>query len=51
MHVSRINQSVTWGFHRHAPSVAEFIKAVKEIGYKSIEMAPEEHWPAIKAAS
>jgi len=46
----RIKQSITfWAFSRSA-SAEELIQEAVEIGYRSIEMAPEEHWPAIRAA-
>jgi len=46
-----IKQSVCFNpFNRSIESVERLIETAASLGYKSIEMAPEEHWPAIKAA-
>ncbi len=46
-----IKQSVTWGLARRAGAdPAEAIRHVAELGFVAIEMAPEEHWAAIRAA-
>ncbi len=46
-----IKQSVTWGLARRAGAdPAEAIRKVAALGFVAIEMAPEEHWAAIRAA-
>ncbi|HEX6970813.1 MAG TPA: TIM barrel protein [Limnochordia bacterium] len=48
--MSAIKQSITfWPFAR-LTTPAELVKAAAEIGFKSIEMLPEEHWPLVKEA-
>ena len=43
--MSAINQSICFGcFHRGGVSPAEVIREASRIGYKSVEMLPQEHW-------
>ena len=43
--MSPINQSICFGcFHRGGVSPAEVIREASRIGYKSVEMLPQEHW-------
>ena len=43
--MSVINQSICFGcFHRGGVSPAEVIREASRIGYKSVEMLPQEHW-------
>jgi hydroxypyruvate isomerase len=45
----RIKQSACWGcFCREGVTPEQFVKAAAEIGYRSIEMGPQEHWGLIK---
>gem|GEM_PF-3444833 len=49
--MGRIRQSATWGLARRAAAdPAEAARTVAELGFVGIEMAPEEHWAAIRAA-
>jgi hydroxypyruvate isomerase len=47
--VSRIRQSVCFGAFSRQTTPKELIQAAAEIGFVSVEMLPEEHWPAVKA--
>lgn len=43
-----INQSICFGcFHRGGASPEEVIQEAGRIGYRSVEMLPEEHWPLV----
>ncbi len=46
----RIKQSFTWGTFGRGVEPETLIRTAAEIGYKSIEMGPRQHWPAIRAA-
>ncbi len=47
--MGRINQSFAWWpFARKGVDPEKLIKTAAEIGYKSIEMLPEEYWPLVK---
>lgn len=49
--MSRINQSVVWWcFANRAGGAEALIKASAEMGFRSVEMLPEEHWPMVKEA-
>ncbi|MBM3498321.1 MAG: TIM barrel protein [Armatimonadetes bacterium] len=46
----RIKQSACWGcFCREGVTPEQFVKTAAEVGYRSIEMGPQEHWDLIKA--
>lgn len=48
--MSKLKQSICyWCFGKHA-EIGDLIDAAVELGFASIEMAPEEHWAAIKDA-
>lgn len=47
--MSAINQSICFGcFHRGGVSPGEVIREAGRIGYKSVEMLPQEHWGLVK---
>lgn len=48
--MARIKQSACFGPFSRPLGVEGLIKTAVDLGFRSIEMAPEEHWPAIKAA-
>ena len=44
-----INQSINFGcFHRGGVSPEDVIRGAARIGYKSVEMLPQEHWDLVK---
>ena len=49
--MGRINQSLSWWcFAREGVEPAQLIKTAADIGYASVEMLPEEHYPLVKEA-
>lgn len=49
--MGRIKQSLTWWpASRAGANAEEAARRAAELGFVAIEMAPEEHWPAIRAA-
>jgi len=45
----RIKQSACWGcFCREGVTPEQFVRTAAQIGYRSIEMGPQEHWDLIK---
>lgn len=48
--LGRIRQSICFGPFARELGVEKLIETAVSLGFASIEMAPEEHWPAIKAA-
>lgn len=48
--MGRIKQSVCFGAFVSQTTPEELIKAAAELGFASVEMLPEEYWPAVKAA-
>ena len=43
-----INQSICFGGFSRGRDPIEVIKKAAEIGYKSVEMLPAEHWSVVK---
>ena len=44
-----INQSVCFGcFARGAATPEQIIREAAEIGYKSVEMLPQQYWPLVR---
>ena len=43
-----INQSICFGGFSRGRDPVEVIKKAADIGYKSVEMLPAEHWSVVK---
>lgn len=49
--MGRIHQSFSWGVYlKHGMSPQSMVQAAADIGFASIEMGPEDHWPMIRDA-
>lgn len=48
--MSHIKQSLSWWCLAGSMTPEEIVSTAVQIGYKGIELAPEEHWPLIKEA-